>query len=244
MVRRMSAGLIVLLCIVFLFPSSIEASTDAPQDRVRVIGRVLEVDVVAGFFEMETRGGALITIQVSEETRFARPGGGFQSLSDLDSGQHVLVIATEFTNGTLLATTVVKFSGGQGPPHRFAAGEITGIVGGTGSFSLRKQDGSIQRFLTDGSTRFKGKDDGLQKLEDLQVGMKALVQYVENNVDSAKAILVVAGEMDELPDIHRYGGEVISVLPDEHQFTIESDDLEVLIHTDDKTRYRSRGSRD
>ncbi len=235
-------GLVSLLVMVFAlsFTSTVSAEEAAPEGRIRLIGKITQVDATMSSFEMEARSGEARTIALNEGTKYRSPGGKIQSFDDLVRGMHVIVIGLEQGNGTILANVIGAVDVAQEQDTIRAVGEITGVVVPNGSFSLRARDDRIIRFETDDQTRYRSREGVIKGLEDLEPGMKALVVARPSQDGSPMALLIVAGKIDDLPPIRRYNGEVSSVNPDLGRFTVlTEDDQELDFKTSERTRFRS-----
>jgi len=233
--------LLVSVCALTI-TSAVSAEENPPEGRVRLFGQVTHIDATTSSFEMETRSGEEKTILVNEGTKYRSPGGEVQKLDDLARGMHVIVIAVEQGNSTTLAKKIIGAA--NLPPERDTMrviGEITGVVAPNGSFSLRARDDRILRFETDERTRYRSQDGAIEGLEDLELGMKALVVARHSEEGSPMALLVAAGKIDDLQPIRQYKGEVSSVNYGQGLFTVlTEDDLELEFKISERTKFRSR----
>lgn len=152
---------------------------------IKLRGTVTAVDSQAGKFRIETPAGKILTLFVSEKTRYR---GQLEDLSDLQVGWKAGVAAKERDDGKLVAVVVIA-----GEPRHVvkARGEITAVDPGLGKFRLKKADGTVLTFFVDDATRFKGQAQGIG---DLEVGWKAGVAAVEKEDGQLLARLVIAGE--------------------------------------------------
>ncbi|TDI87022.1 MAG: hypothetical protein E2O74_00470, partial [Chloroflexi bacterium] len=86
------------------------------------------------------------------------------------------------------------------PEHGIrAAGEITGIVPGQGTFTLTSRQGEDFKFQTNDRTKFRSPNGSVEDIHDLKKGMKALVVATEQDDGTLLALMVAAGQPDDLP---------------------------------------------
>ncbi|MEE8567620.1 MAG: DUF5666 domain-containing protein [Anaerolineales bacterium] len=118
-------------------------------------------------------------------------------------------------------------------------GDITKVVPGQGSFTLKTQEGEVISFLTNDRTRFVSRDGSVTDIHDLKKGMIALVGAVEKEEGSLMAIFVAAADFPDRPVDVRVGGQIIYL--GERSFTIETRGGDrMTFSVDGSTRYRSR----
>jgi hypothetical protein len=132
--------------------------------------------------------------------------------------------------------------GDERPDVRRAHGEITGIDLGARTFSIMTPEGESLTFQTSERTRFKGPDDSIQGLEDLEVGMRAMVGGIEAEGELPLALVVIAARPEDIPDNgFRMGGSIESIVPGQGTFTLQTASGETVeILTNDRTRFQSR----
>jgi hypothetical protein len=208
-----------------------------PSNLTGVLGRVITVDQAAQQFSVENRQGEEKTFNVNEETRFI---GGVDELSDLQVEMPVLVRALEQADGSLLAKVV----GARRSVKRYA-GEIIAVDVVAQNLTLKLRQGEQEMtFSVDENTRFRGKDGELASLDDLDVGMVAVVTAQEASAgENPIARMVAAADRDQLPKFDkRVAGRITSV--DHNAFTIQARDGETYtFQTTGSTTFRSRGNR-
>ncbi len=160
--------------------------------RQRAGGEITSVHPGAGRFSLHTREGADLTFSVSERTRYFSRDGSVNDIHDLHQGMRAVVVFVEREDGTLEALAV-----GAGEPEDRrqvdvrAAGRIRDV--GSGSFSLETRSGETLTFTVDGSTVFRSRDGSLSGLEDLKVGMLAVVRARELGNGNLRAVWVGVG---------------------------------------------------
>ncbi|MFV1860099.1 MAG: DUF5666 domain-containing protein, partial [Anaerolineales bacterium] len=123
-----------------------------------------------------------------------------------------------------------------------AAGEISGVVPGRGTFTLTTRKGEELEFHTNESTKFRSPDGTVEGIRDLKKGMKALVVATEQDDGTLHALMVAAGRPEDLPEGKRLGGVIESVNPDAQSFTLKPRDGELVrIETGERTRFLGEG---
>jgi len=123
-----------------------------------------------------------------------------------------------------------------------AAGEITGVVPGQGTFSLVTREGRELGFQTNDETKFRSPNGTVESIHDLKKGMKALVVAAEQDDGTLLALMVAAGNPDDLPDGRRLGGVIEAVSLEAQSFTLKPRDGDaVRIEVGDRTKYRGEG---
>jgi hypothetical protein len=191
-------------------------------------GMVSETDPAAGKFRIEGRDGTIITFFVDENTRF---GGQISALEDLEVGW-LAGVAYQEADGKNTAALVLA---GDAPDLYKMQGEVTDVDAGAGKFRVQNQEGKIETFFVDESTRYQGQLSGLG---DLESGWKAVVAARESEDGKMTAVMVIAGK---LPEVTRMQGTVTQVDPAAGKFRIESGDGTVTtFFTDENTRYKGK----
>lgn len=237
-------ALLVGLALSFATSGIAYADEDIPSQRLRVLGRITAVDPNESMFSLHTRAGEDLRFTVDEATQFRSPNGSIQGLQDLEVDMAAVVVASEETNGVYLAHVVAVAR--LDPDRRVvrAMGTIAQIMTADGTFTLEKRDGEVLTIQTNERTRFRSRGGEIQSVEDLVPGMVAFVLAVEQEDGLLLALLVAAGDPEELPDLDRYQGEVIKVVPGQGTFTISTPEgREVTFQTSERTRYLSRGGK-
>ena len=120
-------------------------------------------------------------------------------------------------------------------------GEIRSVDPGADSFVLRsRNDEDLEFFVTD-RTNFRSRNGAIRGLEDLSVGMKALVSAIQDREGHLIALLVAAGEVGDMPELQRFRGIFSSINTEKGSFQLDMEDGEVQeFDVGYRTRYRSR----
>lgn len=135
-------------------------------------------------------------------------------------------------------TPVLAEREGPGGQPR-AAGEITSVDAAAGTFEINTRRGAVLAVFVTEDTVFRSIEGDIQGLEDLEVGMRALVagEPVEEGIS---ARMVAAARPDQLEGLERFAGEVVRINPGLEQFTLENRAGEVLLlSVGEETRFRS-----
>ncbi|MEE9215886.1 MAG: DUF5666 domain-containing protein, partial [Anaerolineales bacterium] len=123
-----------------------------------------------------------------------------------------------------------------------AAGEISGVVPGQGTFTLTTRQGEELGFQTNENTKFRSPNGSIEDIHDLKKGMKVLVVAVEQDDGTLLALMVAAGYPDDLPDHLRAAGQIQAINADSQTFALQTRDGETLaFQTGERTRYRGEG---
>lgn len=140
-----------------------------------------------------------------------------------------------------LATTSIASAQGIVPDeHARFLGEVTGVDIERESFNLRTRAGDELTVFVVESTRFRSLSGEVQGLEDLEVGMKALVIGGFNAEGKLLARSVAVRAPGDFPGRMHVLGEVLSVDLVSASFDLRKRDGEVVtISVDEETRYRS-----
>ena len=126
-----------------------------------------------------------------------------------------------------------------------AAGEISGVVPGQGTFTLTTRKGEELEFQTNDDTKFRGPNGSIEDIHDLKKGMKALVVAAEQDDGTLLALMVAAGHPDDLPDHLRATGQIQAINADSQTFALQTRDGETLaFQTGERTKYRGEGIED
>ncbi len=123
-----------------------------------------------------------------------------------------------------------------------AAGEITGIVPGQGTFTVLTRQGEELGFQTNENTKFRSPSGTVEDIHDLKKGMKALVVAAEQGDGTLLALMVAAGHPEDLPDHLRAAGQIEAIDPGIQTFALHTRDGETLpFQTGERTKYRGEG---
>jgi hypothetical protein len=142
---------------------------------------------------------------------------------------------------TLLTTGVVYAQDETNQGRSSHIGEIGSVNLETGSFMLLSRNGDELEFVVTDRTIFRSRNGDIGGLEDLSIGMKAVVSAVQDREGHRIAILVAAGRVGDLPAMQRFMGLFSSINIEDGSFQIKMKDGEVQeIEVGYRTRFRSR----
>jgi hypothetical protein len=123
-----------------------------------------------------------------------------------------------------------------------AAGEISGVVPGQGTFTLTTRKGEELEFQTNDDTKFRGPNGSVEDIHDLKKGMKALVGAAEQDDGTLLALMVAAGHPEDLPDHLRAAGQIQAIDSGNQTFALQTREGETLpFRTGERTKYRGEG---
>ncbi len=147
----------------------------------------------------------------------------------------LVVVVTMLTTGVVFAEDETS----QGKLRRI--GEITGVDLEATSFTLHTLSGEDLRFIVTERTRFRSRNGAIEGIEDLSIGMKAFVSAVQDTDGDLIALLVAAGEANELPELRRSSGTIVYVNLEENSFLLAMKNGKVQkFDVGPRTRYKSR----
>jgi len=238
---KVSKAMLLVLALSLVMVGVAYAEEDVTGDRIRVVGEITGVDMLANSFSLHTLGGDDLRFFVTRSTRFRSPNGSTQKLSDLEVGVRALVFGIE-SESELVALVIVAAKQDDIPDRVRVFGEIMGVVSTRGSFSLEKRDGKVVTILTNERTRFRSRDGSIQGLDDLETGMVAVIIAVEQEDGGLLALVVAAGYKEDLPNnLRMFKGDITKVGPGQGSFTLKTQEGEVIsFQTNDQTRFVSR----
>jgi hypothetical protein len=164
-----------------------------PENRPRIQrfgGRVIAVDVDQSTFTVQTRREGEVSFAVDENTRFR---GKVTNLSEMEEGFAAFVGAREGEQGVLTAVLVAVPE--KIPPVR-RAGEVTSVDVDNNILSLQTNRGEIVTFTVDENTRFRSRSGEVDGLEDIEIGMRALIagKVVDQEADGFLALAILVGD--------------------------------------------------
>jgi hypothetical protein len=166
-------------------------------DFVRLAGEIIQVIPGQETFSLRAASGDAYEFCVSARTRYRNADGSVQDIHDLKKDMLAAVTAVEQEDGTLLALLVVVRDKPQVDLR--VRGLISAI--GSRSFTMRTAEGRQFTFNVDGATVFRSPDGSVGSLEDLQVGMGAVVLAKQLGDGQLKALVVGARAVrSELPE--------------------------------------------
>jgi len=238
---KVSKTLLLVLVLSLAVVGVAYAEEDVTGDRIRIVGEITGVDLVASTFSLHAWSGMDLRFFATHSTRFRSSDGSVHELSDLEVGMRALVIGVE-RDGGLVALMVVITKLDDVPDRVRVFGEIAGAVSVGGSFSLEKRGGEVVTIQTNERTRFRSRDGLIQGLDDLEAGMIALAIAVEQEDGELLALVIAAGYKEDLPDnLRKFQGEITGVVPGQGVFTLTTREGEAItFQTSDRTRFRSR----
>jgi len=144
---------------------------------LRAAGEITAVDASGSAFDLHTRKGEDLRIQVTAETRFRGREGSIGSIDDLEPGMVAAVTADRADGGALQALAVVagwrEDLPGGGDVDLRVAGRIVSVEGD--SLTILTLAGAEKTFSVDGSTVFRSRDGSVDGIEDLQPGQRAII---------------------------------------------------------------------
>ena len=153
-------------------------------------GIVTSVDAASDEFSIENRQGESVTFMVNADTKFLSRNGELESFDDLVVEMVVGVKAVGNDEGTLVAKAVGYIDPAMLAAER-AAGEVIAV--GSENFTIMTRNDEELILQADDNTRFKSRDGSLKSLEDLEVGMKVGVLYLETDDGTLLAKAVITG---------------------------------------------------
>ena len=238
---KVSKAMLLVLALSLVMVGVAYAEEDVIGDRIRVVGEITGVDMLANSFSLHTWGGDDLRFFTTSSTRFRSPNGSTQKLSDLEVGVRALVFGIE-SESELVALVIVAAKQDDIPDRVRVFGEIMGVVSTRGSFSLEKRDGKVVTILTNERTHFRSRDGSIQGLDDLETGMVAVIIAVEQEDGGLLALVVAAGYKEDLPNnLRMFKGDITKVVPGQGTFTLKTQEGEVISFlTTDRTRFVSR----
>lgn len=131
----------------------------------------------SGNLTIQTIGGQLFTVKVSDTTQVERVSGGILSFRNISIGQWITAIGTFDRQRVLNATTIVvmpaQINKGKWIGKR-AYGTVLQVLPGNQTFTIITGNGRMT-FNVDDSTHFTG--NSVRNFGALQAGMTAVVGY-------------------------------------------------------------------
>jgi hypothetical protein len=122
-----------------------------------------------------------------------------------------------------------------------AAGEIAAMDLASSAFALHTRQGEDLTFTTTDQTRFRIRGSEGGALGDLEVGMRAGVVAEGEDDGTLVALVVVAVDPQDRPEVVRFAGEITGVVPGQGTLSLHTRGGEdVTFQTNERTRFRSR----
>jgi len=215
--------------LVVLLPEGLD-----PSQMTGFRGSILSVEVSGNNFTLQTQKGEKITLTVDSSTVYKGEANEFSSLQE---GMLASVAVKELEGGSLLAQ-IVRSS----YPITRHLGEITAVDQKENTFTLRTFRGQQELvFKVNENTRFRSKNQSVESLKELQLGMVGVVVAKEQGNNMPVAVVVGAADKDDLPKFDlRVGGKIVSL--DQNAFTIQGrGGQQHTFQVTEDTRFRSRG---
>ena len=192
-------------------------------------GKVIDVNISAGKFSIETPDGNELRFFVDEKTRY---GGQISTLEELEVGMGAGVAYTEHSEGKLIAVGLIA---GNAPDLIKARGEVTAVDANLGKFEIVTAEGARMRFFVDEKTRYQGQ---LSSLDEMQVGWQAGVAAKDGEDGTLTAVLVIAGVR---PETIRAQGLIVGLDAAAGKFRLEKGDGTVLtFFVNENTSYKGQ----
>lgn len=243
MLGKMSRALVLVLAISLVATGVAFAQEDTTEVRFSVAGEVTGVDLSNQFFTLRTRGGESLRVWVTERTYYRGRGTSVNGLEDIRPGMLAAASGLRGEDGKLIAYLVVAGEKDDILPETIRVfGEITNIIPGQNTFTLKKRNGAEVTFLVNDRTRYRSRDGSVEDIHDLKKGMIALVVAVEQGDGILLARMVAAGTKDDLPDNRfKVQGEIAGVDEAGSNFTLQTKEgRTLLLMVTDRTRFASR----
>ena len=147
------------------------------------------------------------------------------------------------TAALTLGLVGVAYAEGDAPDNQTrVAGVILNVDFPGNTFAVRTLSGTDVHVHVTGNTEYRSRDGAIQGFEDLVVDMRTIIVGQERGDVTINASVVFAATPEELPDIMRLKGEVVSVGGD--NFTLRTEDGRSLtINIIERTHFRSRNEK-
>jgi hypothetical protein len=198
-------------------------------DLLQARGKVIDVNLSAGKFSIQTPAGTELRFFVDEKTRY---GGQISGLEEVEVGMGAGLVYQEHSEGKLIAVGLIA---GNAPDLIKANGEVTAVDANLAKFEIVTADGSRMGFFVDENTRYQGQ---LANLEEMQVGWQAAVAAKEGDDGTLTAVLVIAGIR---PETVRAEGIIVGVDAAAGKFRLEKGDGTILtFFANEKTTYKGQ----
>ncbi len=213
---------IALAVVGLLLAAALPAFAGASPATIDLKGRVTSVDPPR--FTIAIPSGSVL-ILTDDSTRFVVPGVENPTLADVHEGDLVQVRLTQDAEGRLLARLVAVI----------ATREIRGTIAALEppAITVDTDAGPVQ-VLTDDRTRYRIPDVEQPTYEDLTVGDRVVIGALAQSDGTLLARVVAV-----VPNVVRLDGDVTQIAG--NNLTIANPNGEILVHTDDKTRFRVPG---
>lgn len=235
------AKTLLFVFVLSLFPLGVTyADIERPQEKVRIVGEIKDVDISSVSFILNTRRDQDIRILVTDLTDFRSRGDWIDGLEDLEVGMKALVIGERQAENTIEALTIAARNPKDLPDISRSFGEIASINPEEEAFTLETRKGELLPFIVNERTRFRSREGNVEELSDLEPGIPAAVVAVGREGNQALALVVFAGKINAF-ERTRVLGEVIAIVPGQGTFDLSTPGGKVLTFSvSERTRFRSR----
>lgn len=238
MLKRQGLLIAAVLSVLISGAGVAYAAGEQPPAALRAAGKVTGIDLGASSFTIETLRDDELTVVVTDGTQFRSRTGEIQGLEDLEQGMPVVVAGERDAQGELVADVVGVGTPGDRVSRFRAGGEVTRISVSEGVFTLKTRADKELEIQVSDRTRFLSRDNSVQSIDDLDVGMLAQVQGLKGPEGQLHALRVAVGSPGDRPDI-RATGQITAIA--DSSFSLETRQGRTFTFAvDATTRYRSR----
>jgi len=173
------------------YKATVLASSENPL-RVRNTGLVTAVDLDSSTVSISTHRCDEISFSVDTNTKFYSREKKIEGLSDLDVDMVVVVVARYQTDRSFLATQIATARAEDLTICDVKTGDRINEIG-AGYFTILSRSGEEVNFKVDSETKFHVRGIDVQSLDDLELGMIALVgaDSAEDGDMITKLIIVI-----------------------------------------------------
>jgi hypothetical protein len=217
------------------------AEGDAPDNQLRIVGVILNVDFPGNMFAVRTLSGTDVHVHVTGNSEYRSRDGAVQEFEDLAIDMRIIVVGQERGDGTITASVVFPATPEQLPDLMRLKGEVEGV--GENYFTLLTEEGRSLTINVIDRTRFRSRDGEVTTLSDLEPGMVAIVTAADTEDNGIVALVVAAGTPggDIRDRVFRTSGEITGVVPGQETFTVQTKEGDsIAFITGERTKFRSR----
>ena len=217
------------------------AEGDAPDNQLRIVGVILNVDFPGNMFAVRTLSDTDVHVHVTGNTEYRSREGAVQEFEDLAIDMRIIVAGQERGDGTITASVVFPATPEQLPDLMRLKGEVEGV--GENYFTLLTEEGRSLTINVIDRTRFRSRDGEVTTLSDLEPGMVAIVTAADTEDNGIVALVVAAGTPggDIRDRVFRTSGEITGVVPGQETFTVQTKEGDsIAFITGERTKFRSR----
>jgi hypothetical protein len=121
-------------------------------------------------------------------------------------------------------------------------GEITGVVPGKETFTVRSNEGESITFVTGERTKFRSRDGSVTGIHDLKRGMLTMVGAIKMEDGTNQALVVLAGNPEDRPERPNFlsaSGKIVSLGGNSLKIETRSGEQKSF-SVDSSTKYKSR----